>query len=114
MVAEGVSDPLLWRMAAASGCDLAQGFGVGRPIPPEALPAWMAAWSGAALPPELASAAYAALFAAGLAAVPFLLVLAVRELPAARVSAFSRLRLTPASSVSASIPTRTACSPARS
>lgn len=51
VVAEGVSDPLLWRMAAASGCDLAQGFGVGRPIPAEALPAWMAAWSGAALPP---------------------------------------------------------------
>jgi EAL domain-containing protein (putative c-di-GMP-specific phosphodiesterase class I) len=52
VVAEGVSDPLLWRMAAASGCDLAQGFGVGRPIPAEALPAWMAAWNGAALPPK--------------------------------------------------------------
>ncbi len=51
VVAEGVSDPLLWRLAAASGCDLAQGFGVGRPIPAEALPAWMAAWRGAALPP---------------------------------------------------------------
>jgi EAL domain-containing protein (putative c-di-GMP-specific phosphodiesterase class I) len=51
VVAEGVSDPLLWRMAAASGCDLAQGFGVGRPIPAGALPAWMAAWNGAALPP---------------------------------------------------------------
>ncbi len=52
VVAEGVSDPLLWRMAAASGCDLAQGFGIGRPIPAEALPAWMAAWNGAALPPK--------------------------------------------------------------
>lgn len=50
VVAEGVSDPLLWRLAAAAGCDLAQGFGVGRPIPPEALPAWLAAWNGAALP----------------------------------------------------------------
>ncbi|WP_137178688.1 EAL domain-containing protein [Roseomonas sp. AR75] len=50
VVAEGVTDPLLWRAAAAAGCDLAQGFGVGRPIPPDALPAWIAAWSGAALP----------------------------------------------------------------
>jgi len=50
VVAEGVTDPLLWRIAAACGCDLAQGFGVGRPIPPEALLAWIAAWNGAALP----------------------------------------------------------------
>jgi EAL domain-containing protein (putative c-di-GMP-specific phosphodiesterase class I) len=50
VVAEGVTDPLLWRAAAAAGCDLAQGFGVGRPIPAEAMPAWIAAWSGAALP----------------------------------------------------------------
>jgi EAL domain-containing protein (putative c-di-GMP-specific phosphodiesterase class I) len=52
VVAEGVSDPLLWRMAAAAGCDLAQGLGVGRPIPAVALPAWLAAWRGAALPPD--------------------------------------------------------------
>jgi EAL domain-containing protein (putative c-di-GMP-specific phosphodiesterase class I) len=50
VVAEGVTDPLLWRAAAAAGCDLAQGFGVGRPIPPEALTAWISAWTGAALP----------------------------------------------------------------
>ncbi|PWS35786.1 hypothetical protein DFH01_19605 [Falsiroseomonas bella] len=50
VVAEGVTDPLLWRASAAAGCDLAQGFGVGRPIPPEAMPAWIGAWSGAALP----------------------------------------------------------------
>jgi EAL domain-containing protein (putative c-di-GMP-specific phosphodiesterase class I) len=49
VVAEGVTDPLLWRAAAAAGCDLAQGFGVGRPIPPEALTAWIGAWTGAAL-----------------------------------------------------------------
>lgn len=49
VIAEGISDPLLWRCAAAAGCDLAQGFGVGRPIPPAALPAWIAAWAGAAL-----------------------------------------------------------------
>ncbi|MGG5822221.1 EAL domain-containing protein [Falsiroseomonas sp. HW251] len=46
LIAEGVSDPRLWRAAASSGCDLAQGFAVGRPIPPEALPAWVSAWSG--------------------------------------------------------------------
>jgi EAL domain-containing protein (putative c-di-GMP-specific phosphodiesterase class I) len=46
VVAEGVTDPRLWRAAAAAGCDLAQGFGVGRPLPPGTLPAWMAAWSG--------------------------------------------------------------------
>jgi EAL domain-containing protein (putative c-di-GMP-specific phosphodiesterase class I) len=54
VIAEGVTDPLHWRVAAAAGCDLAQGFGVGRPIPPEALPAWISAWSGAALPEERA------------------------------------------------------------
>ncbi len=47
VIAEGVSDPVLWRHAAAAGCDMAQGYGVGRPIPPESLPAWVAAWSGA-------------------------------------------------------------------
>jgi EAL domain-containing protein (putative c-di-GMP-specific phosphodiesterase class I) len=50
VIAEGVTDPLHWRLAAAAGCDLAQGFGVGRPIPPEALAAWISAWNGAALP----------------------------------------------------------------
>lgn len=48
VIAEGVSDPLLWRAAAAAGCDLAQGFGVARPIPPDALHAWSAAWQAAA------------------------------------------------------------------
>lgn len=44
VIAEGVSDPRLWRAAAAAGCDLAQGFGVGRPLPPATLNAWIAAW----------------------------------------------------------------------
>lgn len=44
VVAEGVTDSLTWRAAAAAGCDVAQGFGVGRPLPPPALPAWDAAW----------------------------------------------------------------------
>jgi EAL domain-containing protein (putative c-di-GMP-specific phosphodiesterase class I) len=49
VIAEGIADPQLWRCAAAAGCELAQGFGVGRPILPGALPAWIAAWAGAAL-----------------------------------------------------------------
>jgi EAL domain-containing protein (putative c-di-GMP-specific phosphodiesterase class I) len=47
VVAEGVTDPRIWRAAAAAGCDLAQGFGVGRPLPPGTLGAWMAAWNAA-------------------------------------------------------------------
>lgn len=49
VIAEGISDARLWRCAAAAGCDLAQGFGVGRPILPAALPAWMSAWAEAGL-----------------------------------------------------------------
>ncbi|WP_209318482.1 EAL domain-containing protein [Falsiroseomonas selenitidurans] len=58
VIAEGVTDTNLWRAVAAAGCDLAQGFGVGRPLPPAALPAWIAAWSAAAVaeppPPQAA------------------------------------------------------------
>lgn len=50
VIAEGVTDTPIWRAVAAAGCDLAQGFGVGRPLPPTALPAWIAAWSAAAVP----------------------------------------------------------------
>lgn len=57
VIAEGVADTRIWRAVAAAGCDMAQGFGVGRPLPPAALPAWFAAWSAAAVPelqkPEL-------------------------------------------------------------
>ncbi len=44
VIAEGVTDARIWRAAAGAGCDLAQGFGVGRPLPPSALPAWISAW----------------------------------------------------------------------
>ena len=47
VIAEGVTDSLTWRSVAAAGCDLAQGFGVGRPLPPPALPAWIGAWQAA-------------------------------------------------------------------
>ena len=49
VIAEGISDAQLWRCAAATGCDLAQGFGVSRPIPPSALRAWMGSWAATAL-----------------------------------------------------------------
>lgn len=49
VVAEGVTDPRIWRAVAAAGCDLAQGYGVGRPLPVTALPAWVSAWSAVSL-----------------------------------------------------------------
>ncbi|MFM2149954.1 MAG: hypothetical protein RLZZ187_2260 [Pseudomonadota bacterium] len=49
VIAEGISDQHLWRSAAAAGCDLAQGFGVSRPLLPSALQAWMASWAASAL-----------------------------------------------------------------
>lgn len=49
VIAEGVTDPHVWRAASAAGCDFAQGFGVGRPLPISALPAWITAWRAASL-----------------------------------------------------------------
>ena len=50
VIAEGVTDSHVWRATAAAGCDLAQGFGVGRPLPPSALRDWIQAWRAAAMP----------------------------------------------------------------
>lgn len=50
VIAEGVTDTHIWRAVAAAGCDLAQGFGVGRPLPPAALRVWISAWKAAAVP----------------------------------------------------------------
>ena len=49
VIAEGIADAALWRAAAAAGCDLAQGFGVGRPMVASALSAWIAGWASDAL-----------------------------------------------------------------
>ena len=49
VIAEGISDQQLWQCAAAAGCDLAQGFGVSRPILSSALRAWMTSWAASAL-----------------------------------------------------------------
>lgn len=44
VVAEGVEDGADWRVLVETGCKLAQGYYIGRPMPADALPAWMAQW----------------------------------------------------------------------
>ncbi|WP_310460852.1 EAL domain-containing protein [Sphaerotilus sp.] len=43
-VAEGVEDRADWDFVRAAGCDIAQGFFIGRPMPAEALPEWIRLW----------------------------------------------------------------------
>nr|WP_315228033.1 EAL domain-containing response regulator [uncultured Albidiferax sp.] len=43
-VAEGVEDQADWDFMRARGCDVAQGYFMGRPMPAEALPGWLAQW----------------------------------------------------------------------
>ncbi len=45
VVVEGVEDREDWDFVRASGCSHAQGYFIGRPMPAEALEAWMADWS---------------------------------------------------------------------
>lgn len=44
VVAEGVEDLQDWNFVRASGCDLAQGYFIARPMPASAFPAWLAHW----------------------------------------------------------------------
>jgi EAL domain-containing protein (putative c-di-GMP-specific phosphodiesterase class I) len=44
IVAEGVEDRNDWDLLQRTGCDLAQGAFVSRPMLPEKLPAWIEAW----------------------------------------------------------------------
>ena len=44
VVAEGVEDRDDWDLLQRTGCDLAQGAFVSRPMLPEKLPAWIEAW----------------------------------------------------------------------
>ena len=44
-VAEGVETVEHGTMLLALGCRFAQGFGIARPMPPEALPAWVTSWT---------------------------------------------------------------------
>ena len=44
VIAEGVETVAHGTLLLQLGCDLAQGYGIARPMPGEALPAWSAAW----------------------------------------------------------------------
>jgi EAL domain-containing protein (putative c-di-GMP-specific phosphodiesterase class I) len=43
-VAEGVEDRDDWDFLRATGCDMAQGYFIARPMPADDLPAWIQAW----------------------------------------------------------------------
>jgi EAL domain-containing protein (putative c-di-GMP-specific phosphodiesterase class I) len=47
VIAEGVEDAATWQLLIDLGCDEAQGYHLGRPAPPAALPAWVAQPHGA-------------------------------------------------------------------
>src|SRR2546430_14203844 len=53
VVAEGVEDAETLEMLRALGCDLAQGYGIARPMDPDAVPAWIGSWTKTAekIPP---------------------------------------------------------------
>jgi len=44
MLAEGVETLAHAKALMALGCGLAQGYGIARPMPPEAMPDWLAHW----------------------------------------------------------------------
>ena len=44
VIAEGMETAAHGRMLLSLGCELAQGYGIARPMPAEALPDWIAAW----------------------------------------------------------------------
>lgn len=44
VVAEGVDTPDAWRQLRGMGCDAAQGFLIGAPMPAREFPAWIASW----------------------------------------------------------------------
>lgn len=44
VVAEGVEDGDDWRLVSDSGCDLAQGYHIGRPMPGTEVPGWLREW----------------------------------------------------------------------
>lgn len=48
VIAEGVETAEHGRLLLQLGCDLAQGYGIARPMPADALPAWMEQWRPAA------------------------------------------------------------------
>ncbi|MBA2313614.1 MAG: EAL domain-containing protein [Actinobacteria bacterium] len=53
-VAEGVEDQTTWDSLARFGCDIAQGYYLSRPMPPESIDGWLSAWASRI--PELGNA----------------------------------------------------------
>lgn len=47
VVAEGVEDKEDWELVRSTGCDLAQGYFIARPMPAVDIPAWIEAWKTA-------------------------------------------------------------------
>jgi EAL domain-containing protein (putative c-di-GMP-specific phosphodiesterase class I)/ActR/RegA family two-component response regulator len=45
VVAEGVEDLQDWNLLRDTKCDLAQGYFIARPMPPEAMPTWVSSWN---------------------------------------------------------------------
>ena len=45
MVAEGVETRDTWKQLRSMGCERAQGFLIGKPLPAREVPAWLAAWN---------------------------------------------------------------------
>ncbi len=41
VVAEGIEDRATWELLAGMGCDVAQGYHIARPLPPDALERWL-------------------------------------------------------------------------
>jgi EAL domain-containing protein (putative c-di-GMP-specific phosphodiesterase class I) len=54
VVAEGVETSAEMRWLVAHGCDVAQGYGIARPMPAEQLPGWIAAFKPPVPPLSLA------------------------------------------------------------
>ncbi len=56
VIAEGVETVAHGTALMHLGCELAQGYGIARPMPPEQLPAWVANWKPDAVWSALATA----------------------------------------------------------
>ncbi len=52
VVVEGIEDARLWSWARRTGSELGQGYFIARPMPRDALPEWIAAWSSGRAPDE--------------------------------------------------------------
>jgi EAL domain-containing protein (putative c-di-GMP-specific phosphodiesterase class I) len=53
VVAEGVEDQATWNLLASMGCDLVQGWHLGRPMPVAELVPWLRAHAGSGGRPAL-------------------------------------------------------------